>query len=40
MDFENALDKMTIEEKKELICFLDFLISAQETQELQDDFQE
>ena len=33
----NTLGAMTLDEKKELICFLDFLISAQETQEPQAD---
>lgn len=33
----NALEKMSVEEKKELIYFLDFLISAQETREPQGD---
>lgn len=36
-EIEKALEKMSIEEKKELICFLDFLIYAQGTQEPQAD---
>ena len=36
-DLENALATMSIDEKKELILFLDSLISAQEIQGHQDD---
>lgn len=37
---ENALDMLSAEEKKELILFLDFLISSQDTQEQPTCFQE
>ena len=36
-EIEKALATMSIDEKKELILFLDSLISAQEIQEHQDD---
>ena len=35
-EIEKALEKLNIEEKKDLICLLDLLISTQETREHQD----